>query len=489
MEKLDEGLKTLLDLGKRRGFLTFDQVNDFLPDEAASPEKIQGLLESLDELGIDLINEDEAEARLLASGDLDDEPEDAVDEPVDDDDGELTPEDLDEISRRIDDPVRMYLTQMGEIPLLTRDQEINLAKKIEITRKRFRRKVLECHFALAPGRRRPEEGQRRRAPVRPDGQGLGDRAPGEGPDPRPDAAQPGHPRPPDGVQQPRLPRVRPRAARPGTPDPHVRAQEPPPQGGQPGRGALDPDPEGPAADEAARAGLGADVGADGPAQGPPRRPRRQGRPRQPAEGAQGPDADHPGDSREPQATRRGDELPLPRVRAGQARALRRQPPAGRLDRQEVSQPRPLVPRPDPGGEHRPDAGRRQVRVPPRLQVQHLCHLVDPPGDHPRHRRPGPDDPHPGAHDRDDVQAAQRLQEAAPGEGPRADDRGDRQGRQHLDRGDPARDEDLAGTRSRSTGRSARARTATSATSSRTRPPRARSTPRPRRCSRRRSTRS
>ena len=39
MEKLDEGLKTLLDLGKRRGFLTFDQVNDFLPDEASSPER------------------------------------------------------------------------------------------------------------------------------------------------------------------------------------------------------------------------------------------------------------------------------------------------------------------------------------------------------------------------------------------------------------------------------------------------------------------
>jgi RNA polymerase primary sigma factor len=148
MEKLDEGLKTLLDLGKRRGFLTFDQVNDYLPDEASSPDKIHGLLESLDELGIELINEDEAEARLLASGDSDDEPDDVVDEPVDDDDGELTPEDLDEISRRIDDPVRMYLTQMGEIPLLTRDQEIGLAKKIEITRKRFRRKVLECDFAL-----------------------------------------------------------------------------------------------------------------------------------------------------------------------------------------------------------------------------------------------------------------------------------------------------------------------------------------------------
>src|SRR5436305_1832274 len=147
MDKMDEGLKTLLDLGKRRGFLTFDQVNDFLPDEASSPDKIHGLLESLDELGIELINEDEAEARLAASGEIDDEPDDIVDEP-DDDDGELTPEDLDEISRRIDDPVRMYLTQMGEIPLLTRDQEIGLAKKIEITRKRFRRKVLECDWAL-----------------------------------------------------------------------------------------------------------------------------------------------------------------------------------------------------------------------------------------------------------------------------------------------------------------------------------------------------
>src|SRR6478609_11473014 len=136
MEKLDEGLKTLLELGKRRGFLTFDQVNDYLPDEASSPDKIQGLLEAIDELGIELVNEEEAESRLLASGDLDDDSDELADEP-EDEEVELTPEDLDEISRRIDDPVRMYLTQMGEIPLLTRDQEINLAKRIEITRKKF----------------------------------------------------------------------------------------------------------------------------------------------------------------------------------------------------------------------------------------------------------------------------------------------------------------------------------------------------------------
>ncbi len=150
MDKMDEGLKTLLDLGKRRGFLTFDQLNDFLPDDASSTDKIQSLLETIDELNIELVNEEEAESRLLASGEIDEEPDDdsAEDDAPEEERAELTPEDLDEISRRIDDPVRMYLTQMGEIPLLTREKEIALAKKIEVTRKKFRRRVLGCDFAL-----------------------------------------------------------------------------------------------------------------------------------------------------------------------------------------------------------------------------------------------------------------------------------------------------------------------------------------------------
>ena len=82
MEKMDEGLKTLLDLGKRRGFLTFDQVNDYLPDEASSPEKIQTLLETIDELNIELVNEEEAESRLNASGDTDDEPTRSLSDPT-----------------------------------------------------------------------------------------------------------------------------------------------------------------------------------------------------------------------------------------------------------------------------------------------------------------------------------------------------------------------------------------------------------------------
>ena len=62
-----------------------------------------------------------------------------------------------------------------------------------------------------------------------------------------------------------------------------------------------------------------------------------------------------------------------------------------------------VPRPHPGGQPRPHAGGREVRLHEGLQVLHLRHVVDPPGHHPGHRRPGPHHPHPGAHGRDDQQ--------------------------------------------------------------------------------------
>src|SRR4029434_2569141 len=76
-----------------------------------------------------------------------------VEEKVEDENGEeidlnLEAELAEASTKRIDDPVRMYLTQMGEIPLLTREQEIALAKKIEITRKIFRSKVLESDYCL-----------------------------------------------------------------------------------------------------------------------------------------------------------------------------------------------------------------------------------------------------------------------------------------------------------------------------------------------------
>ncbi len=144
--KQDEGLKTLLESGKEKGYLTYSQVNEYLPDDAVNPEKLDQLLMILEEQGIELIDESEAEER------------EAGPEPARDGEApevELRDLDLSFIAeeesgdgRRIDDPVRMYLTQMGEIPLLSRNEEISLAKKIEVTRKRFRRKVLECDYAL-----------------------------------------------------------------------------------------------------------------------------------------------------------------------------------------------------------------------------------------------------------------------------------------------------------------------------------------------------
>ena len=133
------------------------------------------------------------------------------------------------------------------------------------------------------------------------------------------------------------------------------------------------------------------------------------------------------------------EVPLntkPRDRQGHDRGHRPrraraadlgQPPAGRLDRQEVHRPRHVVPGPDPGGQHRADPGGREVRLREGLQVLDLRHVVDPAGHHPGHRRPGADDPHPGPHGRDDQPAHPRVARPAPGARPRADGRGDRRG--------------------------------------------------------------
>jgi RNA polymerase primary sigma factor len=139
-DPLEALVKKLIAKGKERGYLTYEEMNEDLPDEAVSPDKLDALLMTLDELGIELIDEQEAAQRTekFAAGG-----ERAPEKPA----AEET-EDLEEATRRIDDPVRMYLTQMGEIPLLTRDQEISLARKIEMTRMHFRRRVLESDYCI-----------------------------------------------------------------------------------------------------------------------------------------------------------------------------------------------------------------------------------------------------------------------------------------------------------------------------------------------------
>jgi len=159
LQELHPALAELVESGRRRGFMTYDELNTLLPDEMVEPDKVDQLLVLLDDLGIRLIEGDVQPRKNGAAPavQLDDKPE-VTEEPVLEIDGEIIDEEtikadiaqaLQEAGqRRIDDPVRMYLTQMGEISLLTRDEEIRLAKKIETCRMIFRRKVLENDYCI-----------------------------------------------------------------------------------------------------------------------------------------------------------------------------------------------------------------------------------------------------------------------------------------------------------------------------------------------------
>ncbi|MFN5756154.1 MAG: sigma-70 family RNA polymerase sigma factor [Planctomycetia bacterium] len=140
----DSDLQALITAGRAQGYLTFDQVNAYLPDEAVDPEKIDALLVALEERGIDLVDSaPEPQAAQPAHADATSgTPAPKPAKPRRDEAITTAP------SNAANDPIRMYLAQMAEIPLLTRHEEISLAKRIEVTRKRFRRAILGCSYSL-----------------------------------------------------------------------------------------------------------------------------------------------------------------------------------------------------------------------------------------------------------------------------------------------------------------------------------------------------
>ncbi len=137
MEILENELNVLIKKGKSQGYLTYEEVTNYLPDEASGAEKLDGLIAALEGSGIELCdtppNGDEPTPEQILKFEAEAEPAPVI---------------IGKLPRPSDDPIRMYLSQMAVIPLLSREEEISLAKRIEIARKRYRRAVLSCNYAF-----------------------------------------------------------------------------------------------------------------------------------------------------------------------------------------------------------------------------------------------------------------------------------------------------------------------------------------------------
>jgi len=126
-------MQKLINIGREKGHLTYEEINDILPEEIISSEQIDDIFAKLRNEKIKVVD---SKQDLIKEDAF---PEKIVREKVE----------IEQLGRmpHMDDPVRMYLRQMGQIPLLTREQEIKLAKEIEVTEEDFRKSVLDTKIA------------------------------------------------------------------------------------------------------------------------------------------------------------------------------------------------------------------------------------------------------------------------------------------------------------------------------------------------------
>ena len=131
----DQSVRRMIKAAKKRGYVTFDELNEVLPSDSTSPEQIEDIMAMLNEMGINVIEAEEAEAeettdRRNAEEDDDEEGGDVVETAP----RAVATTTAKEPSDRTDDPVRMYLREMGSVELLSREGEIAIAKRIEAGR-------------------------------------------------------------------------------------------------------------------------------------------------------------------------------------------------------------------------------------------------------------------------------------------------------------------------------------------------------------------
>ncbi len=146
LERRRQKLKTLIKLGKDRGYLTFAEINDHLPENVVDPEAIEGIIGTFNDMGVAVYEQaPDAETLLLSDN--------VVTVTTDDDEVEAAAEaalsTVDSDFGRTTDPVRMYMREMGSVELLTREGEIVIAKKIEEGLKDMIQAISACPTTIA----------------------------------------------------------------------------------------------------------------------------------------------------------------------------------------------------------------------------------------------------------------------------------------------------------------------------------------------------
>src|SRR5579859_1076629 len=127
----DAAVKKMIKQAKKRGFVTFDQLNEVLPSDQTSPEQIEDIMSMLSDMGINVTEADDSDGE--------EDKDEAGDDDTDNELVEVTQKAVTEVKKsepgeRTDDPVRMYLREMGTVELLSREGEIAIAKRIEAGR-------------------------------------------------------------------------------------------------------------------------------------------------------------------------------------------------------------------------------------------------------------------------------------------------------------------------------------------------------------------
>src|SRR5881628_3049102 len=136
-EKYDE-VRQLINIGKEKGYLLYDEVNELLPSEITSSDELDDLFNTFGSAGIEVIDSDQKYLR-------DDKPIDRTGEGAEELELDLTPGALD----KTNDPVRMYLREMGTVPLLTREGEVEIARRIERGEKKIVKALSRSNYVIS----------------------------------------------------------------------------------------------------------------------------------------------------------------------------------------------------------------------------------------------------------------------------------------------------------------------------------------------------